>query len=205
MATEKEYFREKSKFRKFLDAVRQVLAGIGALSIIGVIAYSLSVALRPEKLTLWVQDGVVSAVSDNSSAAPTLRFGFTLQAANPSGRARIYYVNIMATIGGKNTSTSPPMPFVKFHLDQDLAVVQQESASVFARATVGEEEMRLSYFGMLYNGSIIDDAWMSLNGTLITGVNSIVNRTRQAVVYNCSSLTVGGGSTTITGDVLCKE
>ncbi|KAL6839601.1 hypothetical protein ACP4OV_030540 [Aristida adscensionis] len=204
MAEEKEYFREKSQFRKYLDKVRWVLTGIGVLLIIVVGVVVMSIAIRREKLDVWVPGGIISVEQDDysTSSPSSLTFNFTLQAANPSGRARIYFVNISATVEVNNASSSTATKILNIGI-ADIDVVQETTATVIVRANnVSRKLMNAFYFDKLQNnGSIIYDATMLLNGSLVTGVNSIYNRTQNATVYRCSPLNVVDISSLDAGDI----
>ena len=84
----------KTSAFRCLDAARYTVAAVVTVLIIAVVVTSLKVVLRPESLRLSVVDGVVYSTPLPASEAVTLQLN--LRAENPSGRARMYFLNVTA-------------------------------------------------------------------------------------------------------------
>ncbi|CAD6341442.1 unnamed protein product [Miscanthus lutarioriparius] len=90
------------------DAARYTVAAVVTVLIVAVVVTSLKVVLRPESLRLSVVDGVVYSTPLPASEAVTLQLN--LRAENPSGRARMYFLNVTAYLFDGATPASTPTP-----------------------------------------------------------------------------------------------
>lgn len=188
-----------------LDAARWALAAAVTAAILVVIAYAVQNVLRPGELTLSIAEDHVSVVR-NTSTPDILLLPFTLRAANPSGRVRIYYTGIICAFSGAiNGSTTD---FFEFRIP-DIAVEQQNSVESIARAKLinDGETAQPDYFKWLFAGRAISDAKLRLNGTRTVENYSGHNMTREpGTIYYCSALTVGGDDPEDSAaDVQCNE
>ena len=84
----------KTSAFRCLDAARYTVAAVVTVLIVAVVVTSLKVVLRPQSLRLSVVDGAVYSTPHPASEAVTLQLN--LRAENPSGRARMYFLNVTA-------------------------------------------------------------------------------------------------------------
>jgi hypothetical protein len=191
-----------------LDAARWAVAAAVTAAILVVIAYAVQAVLRPGELMLSIAGGHVSVVR-NTSTQDILQLPFTLHAANPSGRVRIYYTGIMCTFsGGINGSTKATTDFLQFNIP-NISVEQQSLVDSIARpyVTNNVKTMPPGYFKWLFASRAISNAILRLNGTRTVENYSGHNMTGEpGTIYYCSALTVGSddpeGSA---ADVQCNE
>uniref|UniRef100_A0A0A9EC90 Late embryogenesis abundant protein LEA-2 subgroup domain-containing protein n=1 Tax=Arundo donax TaxID=35708 RepID=A0A0A9EC90_ARUDO len=188
---------EKSTFR-WLDAVRYAVAAVVTVLIVAVIANAIKVVLRPDSLSLSVTGGFVFA---RPRPAPTkvVTLGVNLRAQNPSGRVRMYYVDIDVYLFDGNTSASASTDpeddsITYFRQPEDIAVAQLEAVDSILQVEATNETMPES-FELLYNGGGMSDVTLRLDGRLVTEVTSGINRTGRPTTYYCGPLVVGGGDT----------
>ncbi|KAL6606521.1 hypothetical protein ACP70R_042174 [Stipagrostis hirtigluma subsp. patula] len=192
MAADGEGNREKSPFR-WLDAARYVVAAVVTVLIVAVIVNAIKVVLRPDSLSFSVLRGSVFA--RRIQQPPTLLFDLNIRANNPSGRARMYYVNLTAYLFDRSTPAWSPDPrrdsFLYFRL-QDKAVQQQGRVDTMKQVNgTRGVSMEESYFDMLYNATL-GDVTMRLEGSIITEIRSGFNTTPHWITYYCRPLVVGG-------------
>src|SRR5438045_3001183 len=105
MAADGDGDGEKPPFR-WLDAAMYVVASVVTVLIVAVIVNAIKVVLRPESLLLSVDRGTVFV----KMASPDLQFYLNLQEDNPSGRVRMYFVNVTAYLFDKDTPASSSNP-----------------------------------------------------------------------------------------------
>ncbi|KAF8732675.1 hypothetical protein HU200_015006 [Digitaria exilis] len=158
---------------------------------------------------LLVGGSIVSGgrVVTNPSPPPQnpqqLGLHMNLRAFNPSGRARMYYVNIRAYVFDKNTSASssptPEYDSIFYFKPDGIDVLQQEAVDSLMTAKMAKDQVTPPYYDMLYNGSSISDVTLRLDGELVTEVNSRLNETRPMTSYYCEQLLVGGDSDDLKG------
>ncbi|TVU13494.1 hypothetical protein EJB05_40553, partial [Eragrostis curvula] len=196
------------------DAVRYVVATVVTVLIVAVIANAIKVVLRPDSLRLWIVEGSVSSTRVPGKKAVTL--GANLRAWNPSGRARMYFLDITAYIFDNKTLQATATPeedcIILFH-PTDIAVAQQSVVETITQVngTNDESTMDPDYFDMLYEErGVIRDAAMRVVGTLVTEVRSGINRTRPGTTYYCWPLVLGGSpgdkaSSSAGQDMRCTE
>ncbi|OEL23039.1 hypothetical protein BAE44_0015942 [Dichanthelium oligosanthes] len=203
---------EKSRFR-CLDAARYVFAAAVTVLIMVVVVNAIKVVLRPESLQLSVAGGSLSTAQLKPPPEEVLGVELNLRAQNPSGRSRMYYLNIRAYLFDKNTSASasskPEYESIITFIPSDIAVVQQEAVDSLVSMKLKKRQVDPSYFGMLYNGSRFSDMTLRLDGDLITEVTSEFNKTRPTSYY-CEQLLVGGKNSDdepvkYRQDVICKQ
>ncbi|TVU30375.1 hypothetical protein EJB05_21991, partial [Eragrostis curvula] len=184
-----------STFR-WLDAARYAVAAVLTVLIVAVIVNAIKVVLRPDSLRLWVVEGAVSSTPLPPEEAVTL--GLNLRAENPSGRVRMYLLNITAYLFNNKTvesTTEPADDCIIFFRPGDVAVAQQVAVDTITQVngTNDDAVMDPFYFDILYaERSVIRDAAMRVEGTLVTEVRSGINRTRPGTTYYCWPLVVGG-------------
>jgi hypothetical protein len=205
----------KTSAFRCLDAARYTLAAVVTVLIVAVVVTSLKVVLRPESLRLSVVDGAVYSTPQPASEAVTLQLN--LRAENPSGRARMYFLNVTAYLFDGATPASTPKPdedCIIFFNPTDEAVRQEMAVDLMTsvEATNDPGVMNQTYFELLYakgGGGVIGDMTLRVDGTLVTEVSSGFNMTRLQVTYYCRPLLVGGskGGEATTGrkDVLCTD
>ncbi|WVZ82826.1 hypothetical protein U9M48_030042 [Paspalum notatum var. saurae] len=207
---------EKSRFR-CLDAARYVVAAAVTVLILAVIVTAIKVVLRLDSLQISVHNRSINTIPIMSPPEPeaALVLELQLRGENPSGRVRMYYLNITAYLFDNTTSasasTDPESDSVLFFkLPKDIAVLQQEAvdSSLNTNPPVKKNMMDPLYFDMLYNGSRFSDMTLRLDGNLVTEVTSEFNRTRPTTYY-CEQLLVGGNpnddASKSSEDVVCKQ
>jgi hypothetical protein len=109
-----------------LDVVRYTVAAVVTVLIVTVIVVAIKVVLRPQSLSLSVVGGAVS--STPQSPANIVYLDVKLRAENPSGRARIYFLDITAYLFDDKTvaaSSSTPDEDCFISLDPSDIVVAQ--------------------------------------------------------------------------------
>ncbi|TVU04301.1 hypothetical protein EJB05_50127, partial [Eragrostis curvula] len=184
---------EKSAFR-WLNAARFAVAAVVIVLIVVVIVNAIKVVLRPDTLRLSVVGGSVYSTplpADQAAVALDL----TLRAENPSGRVRMYFLNITIYLFNNTTPASTSKPFddsiIAFQA-VDEVVAQQMSADSACKVEATNDDMTSPYFDMLYaKRDIITDVTMRVDGKIVTEVRSGINRTNLAMFY-CWPLFVGG-------------
>ncbi|CAN6179664.1 unnamed protein product [Urochloa humidicola] len=192
---------DKSTTFRCLDAVRYTVATVVTLLIVTVIVVSIKVVLRPESLQLSVVGGAVSStpLPGGANAAEVI-LDVKLRAENPSGRAHMYFFSITAYLFDNKTQASTPTPdkdcFIMLQPspDGDFAVAQQMGmiSAWYVEGKNDSNVMDLSYFDMLYRERrTISDVTMRVDGSLVTEVSSMINRTHLATYY-CWPLVVVG-------------
>jgi len=203
----------KTSAFRCLDAARYTVAAVVTVLIVAVVVTSLKVVLRPESLRLSVVDGAVYSTPQPPSEAVTLQLN--LRAENPSGRARMYFLNVTAYLFDGATPASTPTPdedCIIFFNPTDGAVRQEMAVDLMTsvEATNDPGVMNQTYFELLYaDGRVIGDMTLRVDGSLVTEVSSGFNMTRLQVTYYCRPLLVGGskGGKVSMGrkDVLCTD
>ncbi|XP_062227528.1 uncharacterized protein LOC133925794 [Phragmites australis] len=184
---------EKPPPFRWLDVARYAVASVVTVLILAVIINSIKVVLRPGTLSLSVTGGSLP-VTRSPTPEKVVVFYSNLRAQNPSGRARIYYINITAYLFDSNTSASSSNPaydsMFYFHLE-DIVVLHQEDTVYSSLRANGTKDYMPEYFDTLYNNknATISDVTMRLDGNLTTEVT--INKTRLATFY-CTPLIVGG-------------
>jgi len=143
----------KTSAFRCLDAARYTVAAVVTVLIIAVVVTSLKVVLRPESLRLSVVDGVVYSTPLPASEAVTLQLN--LRAENPSGRARMYFLNVTAYLFDGATPASTPTPdedCIIFFNPTDGAVRQEMAVDLMTsvEATNDPAVMNQTYFELLY-------------------------------------------------------
>jgi len=193
--------QKRSRFR-WIDAARYAVASVVAVLIISVIVNAIEIVLRPESLSLSVIGGAMFArpapQTQPPPPEPTLLFYLDLRARNPSGRARMYYLNITVYLFDNSTSPLSPRPepdsIIYFFLI-DTALDQLGKVDMLKEV---REKRRLTmaefWFDMLYGrtGAAIADVTMRVDGVLVTELRSGFNVTRRAT-YLCEPLVVVAG------------
>lgn len=204
-----------------LGAARYTVAAAVTVLIVVVTVIAVKVVLRPESLRLSVSGGCV--YSTPQPAKKKLTLALNLRAENPSGRARMYLLDIAAYLFDNATlAWSTPAPdedCVIFFNPDDEAVLQQMAVDSMSNVEAAADDpgsMDPAYFDRLYDeAGVLADATLRVEGRLVTEVRSGINRTR-LVTYFCWPLLVGaklqGGqaankqsSSSGNGDVPCTE
>jgi hypothetical protein len=206
----------KTSAFRCLDAARYTVAAVVTVLIVAVVVTSLKVVLRPESLRLSVVDGAVYSTPHPANEAVTLQLN--LRAENPSGRARMYFLNVTAYLFDSATPATTPKPdedCIIFFNPIDEAVRQEMAVDLMTsvEATNDPGVMNQTYFELLYNtkggGGVIGDMTLRVDGSLVTEVSSGFNMTRLQVTYYCRPLLVGGskGGEASMGrkDVICTD
>ncbi|KAL6606532.1 hypothetical protein ACP70R_042185 [Stipagrostis hirtigluma subsp. patula] len=205
---------KKSTTFRWLDVVRYAVAAVVTVLIVAVIANAITVVLRPDSLYLTVVRGSMlsTRLPPTAAAVPTVTVDLNLRGQNPSGRARMYFINITAYVFDNSTSpwtSKDPMydSIFFFKIPGGKDVPQQQAADSFLHANMTEKAVTPPYFDIMYNGSsIIDGVTMRLDGKLVTEVT--VNRTRPTTYY-CGPLLIVGDPDAEAfkkkQDVLCRE
>jgi hypothetical protein len=187
--------QKRSRFR-WIDAARYGVASVVAVLIISVIVSAIEVVLRPASLSLSVIGGAVFS-RQQTQPPPTLLFDLDLRARNPSGRARMYYLNITVYLFDNSTPPLSPRPIpdsiMSFTMN-DEALDQLGKVDMLRRVTETRGQMTETWFDMLYGrtGAAIADVTMRVDGVLVTELHSGFNKTRQAT-YLCEPLVVVAG------------
>ncbi|KAJ1257675.1 hypothetical protein BS78_10G013800 [Paspalum vaginatum] len=178
-----------------LNVARYTVAAVVTVLIFLVVVVAIKFVLRPDSLHLSVVGGSVHSTPQPRKKAVTL--ALNIRAENPSGRARMYLLNITAYLFGNATQASTPTPnedCIILFKPVDEAVRQQTAVDSMTSVEVPDDPgvMDTSYFDALYTkGGAISDAMLRVEGSLITEVTSRINRTRP-VTYYCGPLLVGG-------------
>ncbi|CAD6343037.1 unnamed protein product [Miscanthus lutarioriparius] len=137
-----------------LTAARYTVAAVVTVLIVAVVVTSLKVVLRPESLRLSVVDGAVYSTPHPASEAVTMQLN--LRADNPSGRARMYFLNVTAYLFDSATPATTPKPdedCIIFFNPTDRAVRQEMAVDLMTsvEATNDPGVMNQTYFELLYN------------------------------------------------------
>ena len=196
---------------RWLDAVRYTVAAVVTVLIVTVIVVAIKVVLRPESLRLSVVGGFVSS-TPRPGATAAVELNVKLQAENPSGRARIYFLNITAYLFDNKTlaaSTADPEQDCIINFGRPDFAVAQQMAVFFVMSVLGENETTImdpNYFGMLYTKRrTISEVVMRVDGRLVTEVRSGANTTSHLATYYCWPLVVGEDEARSGMDVPCTE
>lgn len=215
---------EPGSFR-WRDLARYAVAAVVTLVIIAVVVKAIKVVFRPDSLRLSILGGSVyttpllsspspspSPQASSRAAEPSLSFSFNLRAENPSGRVRMYYLDIIAYLFNSSTPATTPTPMaeclVPFNI-KDTLVKQTLYVDIIKQVTVQRdpEAIMLFAFDALYKtGGTIKDVTMRVDGTLVTEIRSGFNTTPQLVSYYCRQLVVGpydDDATTKTQEITC--
>ncbi|KAJ1257680.1 hypothetical protein BS78_10G015700 [Paspalum vaginatum] len=203
---------QRGSFR-CLDAARYTVAAVVTVLIVTVIVIAMKLLLRPESLRLSVVGGAVYTTRRPAADQKAVTLALNLRAENPSGRARVYLLNVTAYLFDNATQASTPTPeddsFTFFTL-VDEAVRQQLAVDAVTSVDATEDSMDPAHLDALCaeGGGVIADAALRVDGSVVTEVRSGVNLTRLAT-YFCWPLLVGGkqqgGGDTRNDDVLCTE
>jgi hypothetical protein len=203
------------------------VAAVVTVVIIAVVVKAIKVVFRPDSLRLSILGGSVyttpslsppspspspSPQAGSRAAEPSLSFSFKLRAENPSGRVRMYYLDIIAYLFNSSTPATTPAPMaeclVPFEIE-DTLVKQTLYVDIIKQVTVQRdpEAIMLFAFDALYKtGGTIKDVTMRVDGTLVTEIRSGFNTTPQLVSYYCRQLVVGpydDDATTKTQEITC--
>ncbi|RCV19915.1 hypothetical protein SETIT_4G014700v2 [Setaria italica] len=179
-----------------IDAVRYTVALVVTVLIVSVIVNAIKFVLRSDPLHISVVGGLVSTVKLSPPPPPSLTLEFNLRAQNPSGRARMYYVNITAYFFDSNTSASTTDPvydsmvYLKPKKIPDIVVSEQLAVDSFVSVKVTNGSMPV-YFDPLYGGEHMRDVTLRLDGNLTTEVLYGTTNTRPTTYY-CEKLLLGG-------------
>ncbi|KAL6606526.1 hypothetical protein ACP70R_042179 [Stipagrostis hirtigluma subsp. patula] len=197
---------EKPTLRRWLNAARYAVAAVVFVLVVVVIVHAIKVVLRPDTLRLSVVGGSVS--STPSPASGNVSLGLTLRAENPSGRVRMYLLDITLYLFDNTTPASTPTPeddSIVFFRPPAVALAQQMAADS-ACSTVGTDgNMNPPYFDVLYaRRDTIGDVTLRVDGRLVTEVRSGINRT-QLAKFLCFPLVVGGQGSRPDDDVRCTD
>jgi hypothetical protein len=183
----------KSAFRRGLNATRLAVASAVTVLIVLIVAYAVTVVTRTEELSLSVTGGIIY-VTRESVQPRKVGLTFSVQANNPSGRARFYYTGIQGLVfPAVNNRTSKPI--AKFSKGmKDMVVAPNSLLQTEAYVHLDDIPLIAPYFDELYNSSsarIFSNAMLTLNGTLEVGLYSVHNKSRTQTVYYCWPLTMG--------------
>ncbi|KAL6861622.1 hypothetical protein ACP4OV_017322 [Aristida adscensionis] len=200
---------------RWLRAARCAVATAVTAVIVVVIVNAVAVLLRPDSLSITILRGTVFVRRVPRPPPATLLFRFNFRAANPSGRARMYYVNATAFLFDKDTpawSASPDNDSVVATNLRDEPVQQQGTVEALTQIAAGEEVIKPGYFRRLmrYNGAGMPGFTLRLQGSLITEIRSGYNTTPHWTVYYCGPLLLVTGDPNDQAyedlhDVLCRE
>ncbi|PUZ67191.1 hypothetical protein GQ55_3G413500 [Panicum hallii var. hallii] len=180
----------KSAFRRGLNATRLAVASAVTVLIVLIVAYAVTVVTRTEELSLSVTGGIIYVMRE-SVQPRKVGLSFSVQANNPSGRARFYYTGIHGLVFPVNNRTKA---IARFSIDRDMVVAPKSLLQTEAYVHVDDIPKIAPYFDELYNSSsasIFSNAMLTLNGTLEVGLYSVHNKSRVLTVYYCSPLTMG--------------
>lgn len=180
---------EKPPFR-WLDVARCAVTAVVTVLILAVIINAIQVVLRPNSLSLTVVSGTVFV--RRLPEEKNLSLSLDLRAENPSGRARMYYVNITAyLLNSTLESTAKPVrDSIIYFRPKDMVVFDQQQAVMSSmKLHVTRASMAPGYFDALYANGTTRDVTLRLDGDLVTQVT--INETRRTTYY-CRSLIVGG-------------
>jgi len=183
MAAAADAVGRKSAFRRGLNATRVAVASAVTVLIVITLAHAVTVVFRPEQLYLSVTGRIITVEQKtpaNATANATVGLTFSVQANNPSGRARFYYTDIGGLIFLVNKNNNDSML-------QTAAYVTGKNYTKIA-----------SSFDELYNGgngTIYPNAMLKLSGTFTVGLYSVYNKTDSVTkVYYCWPLTIAGNA-----------
>jgi len=186
MAAAADAVGRKSAFRRGLNATRVAVASAVTVLIVITLAHAVTVVFRPEQLYLSVTGRIITVEQKtpaNATANATVGLTFSVQANNPSGRARFYYTGISGLMFLVNNSTSKDniAYFKKGLKGMDVA----PDSMLLTGVDVGITNITqiAPYFDELYNNSIFSNAMVKLNGTLTVGLYSVRNETSTKVYY----------------------
>ncbi|TKW19345.1 hypothetical protein SEVIR_4G014600v4 [Setaria viridis] len=180
-----------------IDAVRYTVALVVTVLIVSVIVNAIKFVLRSDPLHVSIVGGFVSTA--NLSTSPPSRIDilaldFDVRAQNPSGRTRMYYVNISAYFFDGNTSASTLAPaydsMVYSARDIPSIVVPQQSAVDSYMLVMATNKTMPDYFDSLHGGGRMSGVTLRLDGNLTTEVYGS-NSTRLTTYY-CEKLLLGG-------------
>ncbi|KAF8662249.1 hypothetical protein HU200_056451 [Digitaria exilis] len=205
---------KKWRFR-CIDAARCVLALVVTLIIITVIVIAIQVLLRPDVLHVSVAGSTIYAQKLPLLQPPTLDLSLTILADNPSGRVRMYYLNITVHLfDNKTLPTTPNQDFYSmgFFRIPDIVVPQTRKVSSYVHSHATNGSFDSNYLKFLYDDQDrqIRGVTLRLDGELVTEVSSgpKANRTVQTT-YFCDNLLLGGDPNDVafkgSPDVICKN
>lgn len=192
---------KKSTFR-CIDAVRYVVALVVTVLTVSVIVNAIKVVLRPDVLhvsvigsSMYTQKRLLQLQLPPAPPTETLTLYLNIRAQNPSGRARMYYLNIVAHVFDNKTLPSTPKQdydsMVYFNIS-NLVVAQKVAVDSVLHLTVTNRSFDPSYFKFLFDdGGQMSGVTLRLDGELVTEVKSGLNKTSQTT-YFCDELFVGG-------------
>ena len=198
MAAAADAVGRKSAFRRGLNATRVAVASAVTVLIVITLAHAVTVVFRPEQLYLSVTGRIITVEQKtpaNATANATVGLTFSVQANNPSGRARFYYTDIRGLIFlvNNNNGTNSKQDIFKFS-PKDIIVAPDSMLQTAAYVTGKNYTTIASSFDELYNGgngTIYNNAMLKLNGTFTVGLYSVHNKTSVQRVYYCWPLTMG--------------
>ncbi|CAL5045409.1 unnamed protein product [Urochloa decumbens] len=188
---------EKSAFR-WIDAARYTVAAVVLVLIVAVIVNAIKLVLRPEPLSLSIVGGTVFVRRLQPPPPPaSLEFDLNLRAKNPSGRAHMYFRDIVGYLFDSNMSAAAADPgpgsFIYSPLS-DMAVLPLGTMDNFAQVNGTRALMTESYFDELYNGNSsasIRGVTVRLDGVVVTEV--AVKDTTRNTTYYCGPVLVVRG------------
>ncbi|KAG2629472.1 hypothetical protein PVAP13_3KG467700 [Panicum virgatum] len=203
MAAAADAVGRKSAFRRGLNATRVAVASAVTVLIVITVAHAVTVVFRPEHLYLSVTGCIITVKQKtpaNATANATVDLTFSIQANNPSGRARFYYTDIRGLIFlvNNNNGTNSKQAIFKFSLKKDIIVAPDSMLQTASDVTAKNYTTIASSFDELYNGgngTIYNNAMLKLNGTFTVGLYSVYNKTDSVTkVYYCWPLTIAGNA-----------
>jgi hypothetical protein len=160
--------------------------------IVLIVAYAVTVVTRTEELSLSVTGGIIY-MKPEAVQPRKVGLTFSVQANNPSGRARFYYTGLHGKVFLVNNGTSKPI--AKFSTGmKDMVVAPNSMLQTEAYVHVSDIPQIAPYFDELYSSSsanIFSNAMMTLNGTLDVRLYSVHNKSSVQTVYYCWPLTMG--------------
>jgi hypothetical protein len=157
----------KSAFRRGLNATRLAVASAVTVLIVLIVAYAVTVVTRTEELSLSVTGGIIY-VTQESVQPRKVGLTFSVQANNPSGRARFYYTGLRGLVFPVNNRTRKPIANFS-HGMKDMVVAPNSLLQTDALVHLDDIPLIAPYFDELYNSSsasIFSNAMLTLNGTL---------------------------------------
>ncbi|RLN00771.1 uncharacterized protein C2845_PM06G29310 [Panicum miliaceum] len=182
----------KSAFRRGLNVTRLAVASAVTVLIVLIVAYAVTVINRTEELSLSVTGGIIY-VKPEAVQPREVGLTFSVQANNPSGRARFYYTGIQGLVFLVINGTSKPFAWFPKGM-KDMVVAPNSMLQTEAYVHVEDVPIIAPYFDELYNSSsasIFSNAMLMLNGTLDVGLYSVHNKSSVQTVYYCWPLTMG--------------
>jgi len=205
MAAAADAVGRKSAFRRGLNATRVAVASAVTVLIVITVAHAVTVVFRPEQLYLSVTGRIITVEQKtpaNATANATVGLTFSVQANNPSGRARFYYTDIgglIFLVNKNNNGTNSKQAIFKFSTGLKDIIVAPDSMLQTAAYVTGKNYTKIaSSFDELYNGgngTIYNNAMLKLNGTFTVGLYSVYNKTDSVTkVYYCWPLTIAGNA-----------